>query len=128
MDRRAIARARRHRTVAERLEEERSREAALADELEEVVTELEGPSLDEAVLATLEPEAAAVVREVVQGGVAIDLGDEEDFFGGLEQDEEEPYDPRADLEDEIVRLQEAIVESRARQRALQAYLDALQAV
>lgn len=126
MDRRAIATARRHRLVAAELDGEREREARLADQLEEVVTELDGPAIDTLVLARLAPDDAVVVREVVQGGTAIDLGIEEDFLGEI--DEDEPYDPTADLEDEIVRLQGAIEESRKRQRALQAYLDALDAL
>lgn len=109
--------------MAGELEEERDREARLADQLEDVVTELEGPAIDALVLARLAPEDAAVARGVVQGGIAIDLGIEEDFFA--EVDDEEPYDPSADLEEEIVRLQEAIAGSRQRQRALEAYLEAL---
>jgi hypothetical protein len=123
VDRTAIARARRHRLVTEQLAEERGREAALADQLEEVVTELEGAAVDAAVLGQLSPEDAAIARGVVQGGVAIDLGLEEDFFSEL--DEGDAYDPTPDLEDEILRLQDAIEESRGRQQALQAYLDAL---
>jgi hypothetical protein len=126
VDRRAIATARRRRLVASHLEDERGREAALREELEDVVTELEGPAVDAAVLATLVPAEAEVARGVVQGGVAIDLGLEEDFFTDLE--DAEPYDPTAELEDEIVRLQELIEESRGRQNALQAYLDALDAL
>lgn len=107
------------------LEEEQAREAALNEELEEVVTELEGPAVDAEVLAALGPAEAEIARGVVQGGVTMDLGIEEDFFSEVEED---PYDPTADLEDEIVRLRDLIVDSRARQAALQAYLDTLDAL
>ena len=125
MDRQAIARARRHRTVAQRLEEEKAREAVLSEQLEEVVTELEGPGIDEIVLEQLPVEDATFVRGIVQGGVAIELGLEEDFFAGVEDDHGDVVDPTAEMEDEIVRLREAIEESQTRQRALQSYLDGL---
>ncbi len=126
MDRRAIAIERRRRLVAEHIAEERGREASLADQLEEVVTELEGPAIDATVLEKLSPEDAAVARGVVQGGTAMELELDEDFFSDLE-DDEEPYDAAADLEEELTRLQEAIATSQARQRSLEAYLTALDA-
>jgi hypothetical protein len=128
MDRHAIARARRHRTIAERLEEERAREAVLTEQLEEVITDLEGPGIDEIVLEQLPVEDATYVRGIVQGGVAIELGIEEDFFAGLADDDDEVIDTASELEDEIARLRAAIEESQTRQRALQGYLDGLTAL
>lgn len=111
--------------MAAELEGERAREAVLLDALEDIVTELEGPAIDAAVLAQLTGDQVELVRGVVQGGVAIDLGLDDDFFGDLEAEDEEAVDPATELEAEIKRLQEAIEESRTRQAALQAYLDAL---
>ena len=55
--------------MAAELEDERAREAALVEALEDVVTELEGPAVDAEVLARLSGDQVELVREVVQGGV-----------------------------------------------------------
>jgi hypothetical protein len=109
--------------MLDRLEDERSREAALTDRLEDVVTELEGPGLDEAILARLSEEHATVAREAL-GGVEEDMG-VDGFFDDLTGIEEDPWDPVAESEAEIERLLREIEGCRARQEGIQAYLDAL---
>ena len=122
-----MARTQRRRQVEEALEDERGREAALAEQLEEVVVELEAPTIDAQVFERLEPEDVAIVRQA--------LGARSPF-----DEEEERYDddPEAFLisfddvgsdgtDEEIARLQDEIAGSRRRQQALQRYLDALDA-
>jgi hypothetical protein len=128
VDRDAIARRRRRGQALEALAFEREREAALLEQLEEVVLEEEGPRIDREAFARLRPEDVAVVRGVLDGWSepheeeADEL--EDDFFAGLETAGEEPA---PDEEDEVERLQGEIEASRARQRALGRYLDALAA-
>lgn len=122
-----MARSQRRRQVEEALHDERGREAALAEQLEDVVAETEGPRIDEVVFARLEPEDAAFVGEVLQTTSLSDEDEEEDeadafvlTFDGDEPDEEEP-------DSEIERLQDEIADSRRRQLAYERYLDALDA-
>ena len=117
MDREAIARRRRRRQVEEALDDERSREAALAERLEEVVAEDVGPQVDELAFARMEPEDAAVVRAA--------LADLQPFEGDEElgaADAEELEQARVD---ELERLQDEIADSRRRQQAYTRYLEAL---
>lgn len=131
MDREAIARARRRKQAEEHLAEQREREAALRNELEERIAEADGPALDERVFASLSPEEAKLVRDGLAGVVDDAPPPEESFWG----DEEEPWedqsaDPdslRADLEEEIARLQGELEACRARQQAYERYLQALDA-
>ncbi|HEU0336933.1 MAG TPA: hypothetical protein VFR43_10285 [Gaiellaceae bacterium] len=116
MDRDAIARRRRRDQVLEALTFERQREAALRDQLEEVVLEQDGPRIDAEAFARMEPDDVAVVRELLDGGWS-PVDDDEDDDDGLEVDEDE---------DEVERLQGEIESCRARQRALERYLEALE--
>jgi hypothetical protein len=126
VDREAIARRQRRRQVEEALDNERGREAALADQLGEVVAETEGPRIDELVFQRLEPEDAALVGEVLQTTSPFDEDEEEDdeadaFVLSFESDE--PDEDGTDSE--IERLQDEIADSRRRQLAYERYLDAL---
>lgn len=124
MDREAIGRARRRTLVLERLEDERNREAALVDRLEEIVTELVGPAIDQAAYAQLAADQVPVVREAIEGREDDDYGTS--WFSELEEDAIEDGEEDAfDAEAEIARLEGEIAASRSRQEALQAYLDAI---
>jgi hypothetical protein len=124
VDRRAIAAERRRRLVLERLEDEQHREAALVDRLEDIVTEQEGPAIDRAAYAQLAADQVAVVREAIEGREDDDYGTS--WFSELEESASEEIEEDAfDVEAEIARLEGEIAASRARQEALQAYLDAI---
>jgi hypothetical protein len=124
VDREAIGRARRRTLVLERLEDERNREAALVDRLEEIVTELVGPAIDQAAYAQLAADQVPVVREAIEGREDDDYGTS--WFSELEEDAIEDGEEDAfDAEAEIARLEGEIAASRSRQEALQAYLDAI---
>ena len=106
MDRDAIARARRRREFEEALEDERSREAALRDQIELVVTEEEGTRIDRELLELLAPGEAVLLADLFY---APDGGDDLDS----DEDDDEPD------ADEVARLSREIEDSRARQRALE---------
>ncbi len=120
VDRDAIARAQRRRQALEALEFERDRAATLREQLEAIVTELEGPRIDEAAFATMAPEDVAVVRPAVQP-VGLD-GPEEEW---LQIDEGSPEPDPEEIEAEIARLEDEIASSRRRQEAFERYLEAL---
>ncbi len=127
MDLDVLARVQRRRQALEALELERSREAALRDQLEEVAAELEGPQVDADAFARLTAEDADLVRATLadMGDQDLDLGEE--LLSGWPT-EEEPLDPQAEREEglaEIERLRAEIAASRRRQRALQRYLAAV---
>ena len=107
MDRDAIARARRRREFEEALEDERSREAALRDQIELVVTEEEGTRIDRELLELLAPGEA---------GLLADLFHAPDDRDDLDSDEDDGDEPD---EDEVARLSREIEDSRARQQALE---------
>lgn len=106
-----MARNQRRRQVEEALDDERGRETALAERLEEVVAEAEGSRIDEQVFQRLDREDAALVREALQ----LALGD----------DVEEAADDEGWADEEAARLQDELADSRRRQLALERYLDAL---
>ena len=106
MDRDAIARTRRRRDFEEALQDERSREAALRDQIELVVAEEEGTRIDRELLELLEPGEAALLADLFH---AQDDADDLDS----DEDDDEPD------EDEVARLHREIEDSRARQRALE---------
>jgi hypothetical protein len=122
VDRQAIVRAQRRRQAADALEFERARADALREQLETIVAELDGPALDEAILAAMAPEQAAVVRVELYGEEPEPLGD--DWALPAEEETDPVLDP-AEQEAEIVRLQDEIEGSIRRQRAFETYLDAL---
>jgi hypothetical protein len=122
-----MVRAVRRRQALEALEFERSREVALAEQLEERVAELEGDRLDDDLFARLAPDDAEIVRQALGGSET--LGqlelDDDDFFGAFEEPEPDPDAEREELEEEIARLESEIAESRRRQDAFRRYLDLL---
>lgn len=122
MERREIARAVRRRQALEAIEDERQREQALAEQLDEIVAEADGPGIDSAVFETMEPVEVRLVREVF-GEELPDSRDElesADFFEEDEEDEES-------VEEEIVRLQTEIRLCKRRVRALERYIEGLDA-
>jgi hypothetical protein len=109
--------------VEEACVEEHGREQALAERLEEVVTEREGPRVDAEAFARMSPEDVALVSDVL--GSAFE--DEEDETGQPDADEGagDDAEAEAEAEAEIARLQAEIEESGQRQLAYRRYLDAL---
>jgi len=128
VDLEAIARAQRRRQALEALEFERSREAALRDELEELIGELEGPRIDEATFARMTEEDVELVRAALAGAAA---AEEVELFGEHAEGwlvEDEAPDPEAEREErlaEIGRLRSEIDASQRRQQAFEHYLAAL---
>lgn len=127
MDLAGIARAQRRRRAIEALEFERNREAALRDQLEELIADLEGPRLDEEAFARMAAEDVEIVRAALAdaGAESFDFG--EDVAEGWLADEE-----ASDLETErqerlaeISRLEREIAACRRRQQAFARYLQAL---
>ena len=116
-----MARGRRREQALEHLEFEREREAALRDQLVEVVTEQLAPELDRAAFAQMTPEEIEVVRGALVGAEALGL-DEEDPADWLADDEP---DEAPDFEGEIERLEAEMAESRRRQHAYERYLEVL---
>ena len=98
-----MARIQRRRLVGDAVELEQGKEAALLEQLEETVAELEGSRIDEEALGRMTPEDADVVRRVLAG---------ESPGGETAEEEEEPYDdwlePDADPEAEARELQAEI--------------------
>jgi hypothetical protein len=117
VDREAIARRQRRRQVGEALEDERAREAALAERLEEVVAQDESPRIDELAFARMQPEDVVVVREA--------LGEQLPFEGDDDLGEAEAAELEG-VDEEIARLQDQIADSQRRQRAFASYLEALE--
>ena len=122
MDVDGIVRTRRREQVRDALEFERDREAAIDNQLAGVLAELEGSRIDDAAFATMTPEDAAIVLDVLDPGHAEPV-DEFDYAG--QPMTESADEIRREHEDERARLEDVLEESRARQRALEAYLSAL---
>jgi len=124
MDVDGIVRARRREQVRDALEFERDREAAIDDQLGDVLAELEGSRIDEAAFATMTPEDVAIVLVLLDPGHAEPA---EEFDDADQPVTESANEIRRENEDERARLEDVLEESRARQRALEAYLSALDA-
>jgi hypothetical protein len=127
VDRAEMARSQRRRLIGEAVELEQRTEAALQEQLEDVVAELAGPGIDEEAFAHMTPEDAGVVRSVLAGqtpGEEI-LHEEpaEDWLAPTS----EPEDESRELLAEITRLEEEIARSRCRRDAFERYVDALDA-
>lgn len=120
MDREAIARAQRRRQALEALEFERDRAATLREQVEAIVTETEGPRIDEGAFARMATEDVEVVRAAFQSGEL--EGPEEEW---LEIEEGSPGADPEETEAEIARLEEQIAASRRRQEAFERYIEAL---
>ena len=125
MDPEAIARDQRRRLAREALEFEVGREAALADQLQETIAEVEGPAIDERVFARMASEDVELVRAALGDDSADESAAEGDEWFVEEEDEAEIV--AEDRESEISRLEGEIRDSRLRQAALQRYLEALEA-
>ncbi len=123
MDTDAIVRARRRRQALDALEAERDREAALRNQLHEVLTELEGARIDAAAFARMEPADAELVREILDPAQM--MPDEEWLELHGQSPADEARQRREEGEAERTRLGQVIEESRRRQVALERYLEAL---
>jgi hypothetical protein len=121
VDREAIARGQRRRQIEEAIEEERERQAALLEQLEEVVTEAYGGRVDEHAFAQMEPEDVALVRVVLEGEPSVDEEEDEADFLSFDEDGL----AQAEVEEEVKRLQAEIDESQRRHLAYERYLEAL---
>lgn len=120
VDREAIAREQRRRQVLQALEFERDREAALVDQLHEIVAEAEGAHVDEAAFAKMDPDEVQLVRDVL--GAPADVAEDDEVFAF---DDWDAGDDTESDEDEVARLEQEIEQGRSRQRAYTRYLDAL---
>ena len=115
--------------MAEALDFERDREAALRGQLEETAAELEGARVDEETFAAMDPDDVALVqRALLETGDSFDDGLDGDAGEDWLQefmDDGSPEDARQERLEEVSRLEEEIADSRRRQQALERYLDAL---
>jgi hypothetical protein len=130
VDREAIARAQRRQQASEALDFERERAAGLQEQIDSLVVELEGSRVDEAAFAKMTREDAELARSLLAPAEepADEAGEDEWLiFGDDAPEAEEEADPRAEAEEEIVRLEGEIAESRRRQEALERYIEALDA-
>jgi hypothetical protein len=125
VDRDAMARNQRRRQVEEVLDDERGREAALAEQLENVAAETEGPRIDDRIFERLAAEDVTLLREALQTNALVD--DEEDESADYVLDVEAEGSDTGEADSEIARLQDAIADSQRRQLAYGRYLDALDA-
>lgn len=122
-----IVGARRRQQVLDALEFERDRETAVRSQIEDVLTELEGSRIDEAVFARMAPGEVSLVRRVLEpDSDEDDFEDEFDLQGLLSS--ESRAEIRAEQEAERVRLEGVVADSRNRQKALERYLEELDAV
>lgn len=127
MDRDAVARAGRRAQAEEALDFERRREAALRQQLAELVLEEDGARVDAAAFAELDEDDAGRVRAALGLLDEDQTDDEEDPFA---QDvyvdfEDQPDADEAEGEDEASRLQREIDDSLRIQAALQRFIGAL---
>ena len=127
MDRDAVARAGRRAQAEEALDFERRREAALRQQLAELVLEEDGAQVDAAAFAELDEDDAGRVRAALGLLDEDQTDDEEDPFA---QDvyvdfEDQPDADEAEGEDEASRLQREIDDSLRIQAALQRFIGAL---
>jgi len=111
--------------VEESLTFERDREQTLHEQIELVIAEAEGPRIDAAVFAQMSPEDAEIVRADL-APPPTDYGGDRSGSGYFERDDVIFLDDEPDSNDEeLAQLNRELEECRDRQRAFQAYLDAL---
>jgi hypothetical protein len=122
VEREAIARERRRRQALEHLEFEREREAALRDQLEELITEQHGSQVDDSAFANMSPEDVSVVRKALVGTDESPEADEVEVALSDWPDDGAEVD---DVEDEILRLEGELADCHRRQQAFERYLEAL---
>lgn len=130
MDRLAIARNYRRHQAQDALTFERDRQAALEEQIAEIVSETTAGEIDEAAFAALSEGEVEIVREALglSSDWAAQLGEEEAVqFGFINLEDDRADDEEDSPEEEIARLQEEIADSQERQRALTRYLEALDA-
>jgi len=118
-----IVRARRRQQALDALEFERDRETALLEQIDEVLTELDGPRIDAEAFARMEADDVELVRETLDPGYV--TSEEE----RLELEGESPAESarlrREEQEAERLRLRELVAECRRCQKALESYIQAL---
>lgn len=123
MDTDAIVRARRRQQALDALEFERDRETALLEQIDEVLTELDGPRIDAEAFARMEPDDVELVRETLDPS---SVTPEEEW---LELEGESPAESARlrgeEQEAERLRLVELVAECRRCQKALESYIQAL---
>jgi len=120
-----MARNQRRRLIGEAVELEQGTEAALLEQLEETVAELEGPRIDEDAFARMTPGDADIVRAVMAGQSPGEETPEEESDEDWLAPVADPEAERQELLAEIARLEEEITHSQRRRNALQRYVDAL---
>jgi hypothetical protein len=120
-----MARNQRRRLLGEAVELEQGTEAALFEQLEETVAELEGPRIDEDAFARMTPADADIVRAVLSGQSPGEETPEEESDEDWLAPVADPEAERQELLAEIARLEQEITGSQRRRDALQRYVDAL---
>lgn len=125
MDVEAIARAQRRRQALEALEFQRDREAALQEQLEAIVGEVQGPRIDEAAFTRMAPEDVELARGILESGLDTVESDLDSFDEEWIMEDERSEIESEDYEAELGRLQGEIADSRRLQQALRSYLEAL---
>jgi hypothetical protein len=123
VEREAIAREGRREQAVEALTFERERELALQAQLTQVVLEHDGARVDALAFAHMTPGDVELVRDAL-GEVADEPFDEEldvDLLPGGAEAPDDEDGPEA----ELARLEAEIEQCRARQRAIESYVTAL---
>jgi hypothetical protein len=119
----AIVRARRRQQALDALEFERDRETALLEQIDEVLTELDGPRIDAAAFARMEADDVELVRETLDPSHVTPEQDRLELEG--ESPAESARLRREEQEDERLRLRELVAECCRCQKALESYIQAL---
>jgi chromosome segregation ATPase len=125
MDFEAIARAQRRRQALEAIEFQRHREAALQEQLEAIVAEVQGPRIDEAAFIRMAPEDVELARGILESGLESVESDLDSLDKEWVVEEETPENESEDYEAELGRLQGEIADTRRLQQALRSYVEAL---
>lgn len=123
MDTDAIVRARRRQQALDALEFERDRETALLEQIDEVLTELDGPRIDAAAFARMEADDVELVRETLDPSHVTPEQDRLELEG--ESPAESARLRREEQEAERLRLLDLVAECRRCQKALESYIQAL---
>ena len=123
MDTDGIVRARRRQQALDALEFERDRETALLEQIDEVLTELDGPRIDAAAFARMEADDVELVRETLDPDHVTSEEERLELEG--ESAAESARLRREEQEAERLRLRELVAECRRCQKALESYIQAL---
>jgi hypothetical protein len=120
VDREQIARTVRRRQAQEVLDFEREREQTIKEQIELVIAEADGGRIDAAAFERMSTEDAEIVRTEL---TPVPLDDDGGFF---ERDDVILLDDEVDQHaEELARLDGELEDCRRRQRAFEAYLEAL---